>query len=67
MNLFARLIAWILLVVGGSSIFAGIAYFSWLMWTSPNSVFLNLLVPIMILGGVVIGAIGLAIRSSVNS
>jgi hypothetical protein len=67
MNLLARLIVRSLLIVGGASVFAGVAYFSWLMWTNPRYALFNLLVPLMILGGIVVMAIGLAIRSSAKS
>lgn len=63
----ARLIAWTLIIVGASSIAAGISYSMWLMWNYPTDIFFNILVPATVLGGVVVAAVGLAILSSIKS
>ena len=62
-----RRIGSVLLVVGSSLIAAGIVYFCWLMWRSPTYVFVDALVPALILGGVLVMAIGAVFRSCVDS
>lgn len=67
MNRVVRLIASTLLIVGGLLVLAGLAYFSWLMWTSPSYAFFSLVTPLLIVSGVILVAIGMAIRSSGSS